>query len=119
MTVPKANAVDYVEIPSRDLGKTKAFFEALFGWKFTDYGPDYVSFDDGRLNGGFYTAVNVSSVAGGGALIVFYTETIELLCERSAKLGATITREIFSFPGGRRFHFAEPGGSEFAIWTDK
>ena len=119
MPEPKPNAVDYVEIPSRDVAKSKAFFTALFGLKFTDYGPDYVSFEDGRLSGGFYTADKVSSVASGAAIIIFYTEHLEGLRERASALGATITRDIFSFPGGRRFHFAEPGGSEFSIWSDK
>ena len=119
MPVPKPNAIDYVEIPSRDVAKSKAFFTALFDLKFTDYGPDYVSFEDGRLSGGFYTADKVSSVASGAAIIIFYTEHLEGLRERASALGATITRDIFSFPGGRRFHFAEPGGSEFSIWSDK
>lgn len=119
MAIPKPNAVDYVEIPSQDVRKTRAFFEALFGWRFTDYGPDYVSFEDGRLSGGFYTAAKTASVAAGSALIVFYTEQLESARDQAVRLGATITRDIFEFPGGRRFQFAEPGGSEFAIWTDK
>ena len=119
MHKPKANAVDYVEIPSRDLPGTKAFFEALFAWKFTDYGPEYISFEDGRITGGFYKSANVSSVATGSALIVFYCPQLEETRERAAKLGASITREIFSFPGGRRFHLTEPGGGEFAIWSDR
>ena len=119
MPEPKVNAVDYVEIPSRDVTKSKVFFTALFGLKFTDYGPDYVAFEDGRLSGGFYTSDKVSSVVLGAAIIIFYTEHLEQLRERSIELGATITRDIFSFPGGRRFHFAEPSGSEFSIWSDK
>ena len=119
MPEPKPNSVDYVEIPSRDVTKSKVFFTALFGLKFTDYGPDYVAFEDGRLSGGFYTSDKVSSVAAGAAIIIFYTEHLESLRERAIALGATITRDIFTFPGGRRFHFAEPGGSEFSIWSDK
>ena len=119
MEAPKPNAVDYVEIPSKDVRKSKAFFEALVGWKFTEYGPDYFGFEDGRLSGGFYTADKVSSVAAGGALVIIYTEDLERSREEARKLGATITRDIFSFPGGRRFHFSEPGGSEFSFWTDK
>jgi hypothetical protein len=119
MPEPKPNSVDYVEIPSRDVAKSKVFFTALFGLKFTDYGPDYVAFEDGRLSGGFYTSDKVSSVAAGAAIIIFYTEHLETLRERVIALGANIVRDIFAFPGGRRFHFAEPGGSEFAIWSDK
>ena len=113
------NTVDYVETPSRDLPKTKAFFAALLGWRFTEYGPDYLAFEDGRLSGGFYRSDKVSSTAAGASLIVIYTERLEELRDRAKTLGATITRDIFSFPGGRRFHFTEPGGSEFALWSDK
>jgi predicted enzyme related to lactoylglutathione lyase len=113
------NTVDYVEIPSRDVRRSKAFFEALVGWRFTDYGPDYVSFEDGRINGGFFTSDKVSSVASGATLAVIYSEHLERQRELAIKLGATITKDTFSFPGGRRFHFTEPGGSEFSIWSDK
>jgi predicted enzyme related to lactoylglutathione lyase len=113
------NTIDYVEIPSRDVQKSRAFFEAFVGWKFTDYGPDYVSFEDGRINGGFFTSDKVSSTASGSALAVIFTPDLERFREKTIKLGATITRDTFSFPGGRRFQFAEPGGSEFSIWTDK
>ena len=111
--------VDYVETPSRDLPQTKAFFSALLGWRFTEYGAEYLAFEDGRLNGGFYRSDKVSSYEGGSTIAVIYTEHLEQLRDRAKELGATITREIFSFPGGRRFHFTEPGGSEFAIWSDK
>jgi len=113
------NTIDYVETPSRDLPKTKAFFTALLGWRFTDYGPDYVAFEDGRLNGGFFRSDKVSSIATGATVAVIYTAHLEQLRDQAVKFGATITKEIFSFPGGRRFHFTEPGGSEFAIWSDK
>ncbi len=96
------NTVDYVETPSRDLPQTKAFFTALLGWRFTEYGPDYLAFEDGRLNGGFYRSDKVSSTAAGSSLIVIYTERLEELRDRAKALGATITRDIFSFPGGRR-----------------
>jgi uncharacterized protein len=49
----QSNKVYYVEFHASDLEKTKAFFEKVFGWQFTDYGPDYTSFTDGRLAGGF------------------------------------------------------------------
>ena len=119
MPDPKDKRVDYVEIPSRNLGLTKGFFESLFGWRFTDYGPDYTSFDDGRLNGGFYSSSEISLVSRGSALIIFYTPELEQSRDRVLVLGAVITKDIFSFPGGRRFQFTEAGGSEFAIWSDK
>lgn len=91
----------------------------LFGWQFEDYGPDYTSFSDGRLSGGFYTADTTVSVATGSPLIVFYCDHLEEARERVVSLGGTISRDIFTFPGGRRFHFLDPSGNEYAIWSDK
>jgi uncharacterized protein len=119
MPTPKPNSIDYVEIPSRDLKKTRAFFESLFAWKFTDYGPQYLAFEDGRISGGFFHSSTVAQTATGSALVVFYSEQLEVIRDQTVQLGAIITQEIFSFPGGRRFHFTEPGGSEFAVWSDR
>jgi len=113
------DTIDYIEIPSRNLPETKQFFSALFGWSFVDYGPDYASFDDGRMTGGFFSAEKTSDVGGGSALVVFYHPDLEKMSTEVKKLGGEITREIFEFPGGRRFQFREPGGGEFAIWAEK
>ena len=116
-SIPKT--IDYVEIPSADIARSRSFFTALLGWSFTDYGPDYTAFEDGRIAGGFYKSANVSLVSTGGSLPVIYSEALEQAKADAIRLGAKITRDIFDFPGGRRFHFTEPGGSEFAIWSDK
>ena len=116
-SLPKT--IDYVEMPSRNLGATKTFFGELFGWKFEDYGPDYASFDDGRMAGGFYAAPKTAGVEEGGALIVFYHTDLAGLMAEVKKLGGEIVREIFEFPGGRRFHFRAPGSGEFAVWSEK
>ena len=109
--------IDYVEIPVTDLEKTREFFVALFGWEFTEYGPDYFSFDDGRLVGGIRRSEEPAPA--NGVLIVFFSEDLERDYERVKELGATISQETFAFPGGRRFHFADPAGTEFAIWSNK
>jgi predicted enzyme related to lactoylglutathione lyase len=108
--------IDYVEIPVTDLEKTREFFVALFGWEFTEYGPDYFSFNDGRLEGGIRRAEEPAPASG--VLIVFFSEDLERDYERVKELGATISQEIFAFPGGRRFHFTDPAGTEFAIWSN-
>jgi len=113
------NTIDYVEVPSRDLAATKKFFAALFGWSFVDYGPDYAAFDDGRMAGGFFTSEKTAGVDAGAPLVVFYQPELEKTGAKVVDLGGEITKEIFEFPGGRRFHFREPGGSEFAVWSDK
>jgi predicted enzyme related to lactoylglutathione lyase len=116
-SLPKS--IDYIEMPSRDLATTKQFFAALFGWSFEDYGPDYASFDDGRMVGGFFTSDQAWTTATAAPLIVFYSPDLAASLADVKRLGAEITREIFEFPGGRRFHFTAPGSGEFAIWSDK
>jgi len=113
------NTIDYIEMPSRDLAATKSFFAALFGWTFQDYGPDYAGFDDGRMTGGFFTSEKTMDVSGGSPLIVFYHADLKMMCTKVVELNGEITKDIFEFPGGHRFHFRAPGGGEFAIWSDK
>lgn len=108
--------VDYVEFGATDIEATKRFYSGVFGWEFTDYGPDYTSFGDGRLNGGF---AKVGKVTGGSPLVVVYALDLEAMQASIQSAGAKITKEIFSFPGGRRFHFHDPNGNELAVWSDQ
>lgn len=109
------NRIDYVEIPVTDPAKARNFFAALFGWEFESWGDDYISFNDGRLNGGFCRAEQ--SAPATGVLVVFFSENLERDYSRVQELGAAISKEIFPFPGGRRFHFVDPVGTEYAIWS--
>ncbi len=111
--------INYLELPSGDMEATKAFFVRAFGWSFTDYGPGYTAFDHQGLEGGFYKADLVAAPENGAALIIFYSARLEETREKIIKAGGKITRAIFTFPGGRRFHFRDPGGNEFAVWSDK
>ena len=117
--MPAHEKIEYVEFPSRDLTATKAFFGTVFDWRFVDYGPEYTAFSNAGLEGGFFAADMSSSTTNGAALVVLYSETLEKSLERVEQAGGVIVRPIFSFPGGRRFHFAEPGGNELAVWSDK
>jgi len=108
--------MDYIEFPALDIAKTKAFYTGLFGWKFTDYGPDYTSFEDGRLAGGFFRK---DAVMAGGPLVVIYAADLAGMQTKVPAAGGAIVKEIFSFPGGRRFHFTDPSGNELAVWSDK
>jgi len=110
--------INYVEFPARDIEATKIFFTAVFGWNFNDYGPEYTAFANQGINGGFYRSDSASSTETGGALIVLYSDTLEEVQERVEQAGGSILKPIFSFPGGRRFHFAEPSGNELAVWSD-
>jgi len=108
--------IDYIEIPTTDLVKTSKFFNEFFGWEFQEWGPDYFSFNDGRMDGGLRRAGEVTPLET-GVLIVFYSTDLERDRGRVTELGGTISQDIFDFPGGRRFHFVDPSGAEFAIWT--
>jgi uncharacterized protein len=108
---PNEGRVDYIEFPATNITATKAFYAGVFGWKFTDYGPDYTSFEDGRLAGGFTTSNKA-------ALVVIYAADLEGMESKVKASGGVIVKEIFSFPGGRRFHFTDPGGNELAVWSD-
>jgi len=110
--------MNYVEFPAKDLAATKAFFESIFGWSFTDYGPEYTAFENQGLDGGFFRSDLASSTENGAALIVFYSDQLEATLAKIEKAGGSIIKPIFSFPGGRRFHFAEPSGNEFAVWSE-
>ncbi len=112
----KDRRIDYIEFQAIDLIEAKRFYGDVFGWKFVDYGPDYASFNDGRLDGGFQ---KVASVQKGGPLIVIYSLNLELIKDKVKSAGGTIVKDIFEFPGGRRFHFTDPSGNELAIWSDK
>jgi len=110
--------MNYVEFPAKDLAGTKKFFESVFGWSFTDYGPEYTAFEDQGLDGGFFKSDLASSTEKGAALIVFYSDQLEATLAKVEEAGGSIIKPIFSFPGGRRFHFTEPSGNEFAVWSE-
>jgi len=108
--------MDYIEFPTTNVEATKRFYAETFGWVFTDYGPDYTSFTDGRLAGGFSAAPEVMP---GGPLVVLYSTNLAEIEARVREHGGQIVRETFEFPGGRRFHFTDPGGNELAVWSDR
>ncbi len=115
--MPTHHSIDYVEFPCRDPERSKRFFAEVFGWEFTDYGDDYTAFSQAGLDGGFYRADAASQAGSGAALVVFYSDSLEETQARIRAAGGRIVRDIFGFPGGRRFHFEEPSGNEFAVWT--
>ncbi len=116
--MPADKKIDYIELPAGNLDSVQSFYSAVFDWVFTDYGPDYRAFTDGKLDGGFYRSDLHSSTETGAALVVLYAENLEDAKDRVMAGGGTIARDIFSFPGGRRFHFADPNGNELAVWSD-
>jgi uncharacterized protein len=116
--MPAHEKLNYVEFPCRDIAATKAFFTRVFSWAFVDYGPDYTSFSNEGLDGGFFRSELAASTNTGSALLVFYSANLETTLANVIAAGGTVQQPIFSFPGGRRFHFAEPSGNEFAVWSE-
>lgn len=110
--------INYLELPASDMDAVEKFYASCFGWTFTDYGPEYRAFNDGVIDGGFYKSSAVSSTSNGAALIVLYAKDLESTRDEVLQNGGTEIREIFPFPGGRRFHFADPHGNELAVWSD-
>jgi len=106
--------IDNIEFNVSDIARSKAFYASVFGWRFTDYGPTYTEFSDGRLTGGFTTG---EAVRTGGPLVILYADDLEGTQQRLEAAGAKISRATFAFPGGRRFHFIDPDGYELAVWT--
>lgn len=107
--------IDYIEFPVADVAAARRFYSAVFGWTFTDYGPDYTSFEDGRLGGGFRGG---EPARAGGPLVVVYAMDLDAIAAAVTAAGGRITQPPFDFPGGRRFHFVDPCGHELAVWSD-
>ncbi|MGX5708097.1 VOC family protein [Brucella anthropi] len=108
--------LDYLEMPAANgsLDATKSFYARAFGWSFTDYGPTYSAFSEG-LDGGF----DADGQATAKPLPVLFAARLEDALEAVTDAGGTIVKPIFSFPGGRRFHFTDPAGNELAVWSDR
>lgn len=108
--------LDYLEMPAGNgsLDATKSFYSRAFGWAFTDYGPTYSAFAEG-LDGGF----DADAEATPKPLPVLYAAQLEETLDAVIDAGGIIVKPIFTFPGGRRFHFTDPAGNELAIWSEK
>lgn len=110
--------IDYLEIPAKNIPAAQLFFTSVFDWSFQDFGPEYTAFSGAGIDGGFYQSDLTVSTKSGSVLIVFYSNNLE---ETSAKIeasGGSVVKPIFEFPGGRRFHFRDTNGNEYAAWSD-
>ena len=111
--------INYIEFPAEDFDVVEAFYKKAFGWSFTDFGPEYRAFTDDNLDGGFYKSSKYSSTENGAALVILYSNNLEASLVRVVNAGGTIVTDIFNFPGGRRFQFADPNGNQLAVWSSK
>jgi predicted enzyme related to lactoylglutathione lyase len=110
------NSINYIEFPATDMELTKQFYSAAFGWTFIDYGPTYASFAGSGVDGGFTLDTRASGSTG--VLVVLYHSALEELELKVKELGCDIVKPIYSFPGGRRFHFVDPNCNEMAVWSE-
>lgn len=107
--------LNYIEFPAENLEAIKKFYSDTFGWTFTDYGPTYTAFSDGAMDGGFTTGTIAKNA---GPLVILYSSNLEASRDAISAHGGAIVKDIFDFPGGRRFHFTDPAGNELAVWSD-
>ncbi|TYL47623.1 VOC family protein [Marinomonas sp. IMCC 4694] len=112
----QSNKINYVELPARNLALNKVFFSQVFGWEFIDYGSEYAAFQNAGLEGGFFQADFCSRPQTGAALVILFSDDLETTLANVKAAGGGIEQEIFEFPGGRRFHFTDPCGNEWAVW---
>lgn len=106
--------INYFELSSADIAASKAFFASAFGWGMTDYGPGYAGFENAGLDGGIEQAKGEPVPP----LAVLYAADLDAAEALVRRAGGVVVREQYDFPGGRRFHFREPGGNELAIWSE-
>ena len=115
---PRHHAIDYVEIPVTDLQEAERFYAGAFGWRFTSYGPGYSGIRDPRDDtaevGGLRLA---DEVHPGGPLVLLFSADLDASVEAVTRAGGRVVQAPYAFPGGRRFHFADPAGNELGVWS--
>ena len=116
--MPTHHAIDYIEFTVRDLAEAKQFYSGAFGWAFTDYGPTYAGIQGAEREVGGMEQTDDLRASGGGALAILYSEDLDASLKAVEASGGTVSKQIFRFPGGRRFHFLDPSGNELAVWSD-
>ena len=116
---PRHHSIDYVELSATDLVATKDFYTAAFGWRFNDYGPGYAGFvmPGGDSEAGGLNATGEGDV-GGSPLVLLYSDDLDTTVAAVRRAGGEITVAPYSFPGGRRFHFADPSGNVLGVWAE-
>ena len=109
------NHINYIEFKSKDLEKTEKFYSAVFGWKFTTYGPTYISFEESGVLGGFELT---DKPIQNGVLVVLYHENLKIIKAKVIENGGEISVDTFEYPGGRRFQFLDHSGNELSVWSE-
>ncbi|WNO52466.1 VOC family protein [Stakelama saccharophila] len=106
--------LNYLELPVRDVARLKQFYEQAFGWSLSQFGPDYAATTSDDVEIGLNGDADEWTAQ---LLPVIEVDDIDSAVEQVTRAGGTVSRPIFAFPGGRRFHFRDPHGHELAVWT--
>jgi uncharacterized protein len=117
--INRNNQIDFIEFPAKDAGRfraAKAFYSAVFEWSYKDWGDDYSDTADSGPGSGINADPEHRPQH---PLAVIYVSNLEAMRAKVIAAEGKITREIFSFPGGRRFHFKDPADNELAVWSDR
>ena len=112
------HTINYIELSAVDISATKQFYATAFDWQFNEYGPDYVGIQRKDAEGECGGICRADQVVTGGPLVVLYSDDLNTSYQSVLAAGGKITKEIISFPGGRRFQFQDPSGNELAVWSD-
>ena len=110
----KHEQIQYIEFLSKDIERAQTFYTKGFGWTFTDYGPGYTAFEGDYVDGGF----TLGNPVKGSMLVVIFSENIETTKQKVIQAGGIIAKDIFNFPGDKRFHFTDHDGNELAVWSE-
>lgn len=112
----RQNKIDYIEFGVKNIAEAKRFYGEVFGWEFTDYHPTYAGIKgEEKEMGGFF---EVDEVKSGSILPIIFSDNLEESLQKVRKAGGKITKEIFTFPGGKRFQFLDPSGNELSVWKE-
>ncbi len=110
------HTISYIELAADDLEASKTFYGAAFGWSFNDYGPDYAGIrsasGDGEVGG-----LNQHGDGGpGGALVLLVSDDVDASLSAVEAAGGRVVTPVESYPGGRRFTFADPAGTVLGVF---
>ena len=111
--------IDYVEFPAQsadEFAAAKQFYHDAFGWEFKDWGDEYSDTHDSGVTTGFSCSATDRPA---GPVVVLYATDLEATLGRVTAAGGKVVREIFSFPGGRRFEYIDPAGNRLGVWSDR
>ena len=109
--------IDYIEFTATDMERTKQFYTTVFGWRFKDWGPEYIDFNGAGIRGGFAKIEPHEAQPKFAPLAVLYSTDLEATELAIAAAGGSIVVPTFAFPGGRRFHFSDGVGNVLGVWS--